>query len=283
MEQLLQLVKNCGASDAGAVPLSALASRMDSARLTRAGRELPGVASLICGVFPYFVDFSPGNIALYARGRDYHRVLEARLAHAAGHMAELRPGHRFKVYVDASPYPEVAAAALSGLGVIGQQGLLITPAAGSFVFVGIIATTLAFEGRPMARYCRGCGRCLRACPGGALSEAGLTPGRCLSHLSQLRGTLGAEQAALLASRGMAWGCDVCQKVCPMNRDMAATALPEFSQGLIRSLTPEDVALGDRAFRRRFEDRAFTWRGVQPLRRNLALIAGRGAQNQGMSD
>jgi len=271
MESLLGLMKNCGAADAGAVSLSALAPRMSAAALRRAEYELPGVGSLLVGVFPYFTDFLPGDIALYARGLDYHTVLRNRLTAAATQMSRDNPGKAFKVYVDTSPYPEVPAALLAGLGELGRHGLLITPRHGSLVFVGVIATTVAFHSKAQLRFCHSCGRCVRACPVGALTENGLERERCLSELTQLRGALTAAQEAAIARNGMVWGCDVCQKACPKNRDLPVTQLPELRNDLIRRFPPEDAALTQRAFKEKYADRAFSWRGVGPLRRNVRIL------------
>jgi len=271
MEALLRLMKNCGAADAGAVPLAALLPRMSAAARRRAEAELPQVGSLLVGVFPYFTDFQPGDIALYARGMDYHIALNNRLAAAARQMARDCPGKAFKVYVDASPYPEVLAAALSGLGALGRNGLLITPRHGSLVFIGVIATTVAFGGGGQLRFCQGCGRCVRACPMGALSDGRPDTMLCLSQLTQLRGALSAAQEAAIAQNGMVWGCDACQKACPMNRDLPVTDIPEFRSDLIRNFPPEDAGLTQRAFREKYADRAFSWRGVGPLRRNVRIL------------
>ena len=74
----------------------------------------------------------------------------------------------------------------------------------------------------------------------------------------------------MAKHGLIWGCDACQLACPENKRARETTLEEFREDLLCSLKEEDVAMGDRAFRKRYAGRAFTWRGVQPLRRNLEL-------------
>ena len=271
MEALLRLMKNCGAADAGVVPLGALLPRMSPAARRRTEADMPGVGSLLVGVFPYFTDFQPGDIALYARGIDYHIALTNRLTAAVRQMERDWPGKGFKVYVDTSPYPEVLAAVLSGLGALGRNGLLITPRHGSLVFIGVIATTVAFSGGGQLRFCQGCGRCARACPVGALLEGRPDAALCLSQLTQLRGALSAAQEAAIAQNGMVWGCDVCQKACPMNRDLPVTDIPEFRSGLMRFFPPEDAGLTQRAFREKYAERAFSWRGVGPLRRNVRIL------------
>lgn len=241
------------------------------ARMTAEAREKTAhLRTLLCFAFPYGpAEPSPGLLSLYARGQDYHRVLEAWLTPLAEALAERFPGSRFQYFADVSPFPEVYAAALAGLGKLGQNGLLIVPGAGSFVFLGFLATDADLpETAGEIVTCRGCGACKKACPGGALGTT-LDQNRCLSALTQQRGELTAEQAALVKTGGMLWGCDRCQLACPENTVRTVPPLPEFTP--LSDPTAEELQLSDRAFRKTFAGRAFTWRGVQPLRRNCELL------------
>ena len=125
----------------------------------------------------------------------------------------------------------------------------------------------------LAPGCTQCGACLRACPTGALGES-VDPARCLSGLTQRR-QVDAQQLALIAAAPLIWGCDACQLCCPANRALPQTALPPFAQELICRLDRSDLeGLSERAFRRRYAGRAFSWRGAWPLHRNLEAQAGR---------
>ena len=241
------------------------------ARMTAEAREKTAqLHSLLCFAFPYGpAEPASGLLSLYARGQDYHRVLEGRLTPLAEALSEQFPGSSFRFFADVSPFPEVYAAALAGLGKLGQNGLLIVPGAGSFVFLGFLATDahLPETGGKIVP-CSGCGACKKACPGGALGTC-FAESRCLSALTQKRGELTAEQAALIKTGGMLWGCDRCQLACPENRHRTVPPLPEFVP--LPDPTEEDLQLSDRAFRKAFAGRAFTWRGVQPLRRNCEIL------------
>lgn len=257
-----------GAAAAGFVAKEWYLPRMKPEQMERAEELLPGHTGLVCAVFPYFAGHTPGNLSLYARGQDYHTVVKQRLEQAAEWLRQ-EYGCSAIPMTDVSPFPEVWAAACAGLGKLGQNGLLLTEEYGSFVFIGLLLTDLPWQGGAAPVPCKGCGACLRTCPGGALAENGQVDAvRCLSALTQQRGELTKEQASAVMAHQLIWGCDACQLVCPENRKVRETALPEFREALLHDLQPEDVAMGDRAFRRKYAGRAFTWRGVQPLRRNL---------------
>ena len=271
MERIYQeTCRRSGAADAGYVSRDYFLSHMTPDKSRQAEELLPGYQGLICTVFPYFAGFVEGNLSLYARGQDYHAVVKGRLEQAAEWLRQ-EYGFQFIPMADVSPFPEVWAAACAGLGKLGQNGLLLTEEYGSFVFVGLLLTDLPLPAGSQPVPCRGCGACLRACPGAALGQNGrVEESRCLSALTQQRGALTEEQAAAVEKHPLIWGCDTCQLACPENLQVLQTALPEFREDLLCSLEEADVAMGDRAFRRQYAGRAFTWRGVQPLRRNLEL-------------
>jgi epoxyqueuosine reductase len=264
------LLRQAGACAVGCVAAQRLRQHMSEDAWARAEQNTPGLKRLLCAAFPYGPERpTPGKLSLYARGTDYHQVLRERLAPVVEALSCKYLGCRFDFYADVSPFPEVYAAALAGLGKLGQNGLLIVPGAGSFVFLGFLATDaeLPETGGEIVP-CRGCGACKKACPGGALGE-GLDQSRCLSALTQQRGSLTDEQTALIKRGGMLWGCDRCQLACPENQSRTAPPLPEFAP--LPDPTEAELQLSDRAFRRTFEGRAFTWRGVQPLRRNCEIL------------
>ena len=189
-------------------------------------------------------------------------------------LGERYPGGSFVPFVDASPFAEVTAAALAGLGVVGKNNLLITEKYGSYVFIGTIATDLALESRShTVRACIGCNACISACPGGALTDGGFDASRCLSDITQRKGGLTESETALIRACNTAWGCDICQSVCPMNQSAAFTDIAEFGSDLICTLKPSDIPPTQAEFRRVYGRRAFSWRGRAPIARNLELLYG----------
>ena len=207
----------------------------------------------------------PGNVAQYARGEDYHRVVRRHLKEV---VEDLRPhaprGSHFRVCVDTAPLLEREIAVRSGLGFIGKNGMLIVPGVGSHVVLGEILTdvTLAPSASPFedgADRCGSCSACLEACPTQAfVAPRLLDSARCLSYLTiEMRGPFtGAEESAL---GGRLFGCDDCQDVCPFN---AALDPAGPARGPAASLDPEEIlALDEEGFRGRFFNSAI-WRATR---------------------
>lgn len=256
----------------GYVSIAELWDAMSESSRQRALDVLPELKGVIACVFPYLCDRSEGNVSLYARGEDYHSVVRRELDRQIESLRREYPNAAFLPYVDASPFPEVLAAARAGLGVIGKNSLLITPRWGSFVFIGLIATDLEIDIAPRpVESCIGCGRCISACPGGALSAGGVDVRRCLSDITQRKGELSQTEQALLRAQNTAWGCDICQLVCPMNEHAERTEIEAFGTDLIVGLHPSDIPETQAEFKRKFQNRAFSWRGRSPLARNLELL------------
>lgn len=238
----------------------------------------PHPAGVFVAAFPYFSGLRPGNLSLYARGEDYHRVILRRLNQAAEYLSHSFPENTFIPGSDASPLDERACARLAGLGIMGRHGLVILPPYGSWLFLGTILTDCSLPSAPApAPDCPGCGACLRACPTGALQERGsIDPSRCLSALTQKKGALTVDEEALLKTHPLIWGCDCCQLACPYNQDALNSALPDLTGDTaaipyLPSLSLSDLdGLTNRTFRNAYGTRAFAWRGPGVLRRNLTL-------------
>lgn len=261
-----------GAAAWGGLPFSALLPHMAPAAVEKARALCPGAASVLVAAYPYYAGPRPGNLSLYARGEDYHRVLVRRLKTVCNYLSNQYGAYRFLPASDSSPLPEREAAWGAGLGLRGEHGLLILPPYGSYVFLGTVLTDapLDLPPAPPAPPCEGCGACRASCPTGALGDQ-LDGARCLSHLTQKKGELSEEEERLLAAHNLIWGCDSCQRACPHNRGAVLTPLAEFREELVDNLTPEQLeGLTNRTFQAAYGARAFAWRGPAVLRRNLAL-------------
>ena len=236
----------------------------------------PNAAGVYVAAFPYYAGDRPGNLSLYARGEDYHRVLLRRLEPVCEGLRALHRGHQFVPGTDSSPLDERQCARLAGVGIQGLNGLVIVEPYGSWVFLGTILTDLPLpSAKEPSGTCIQCGACVRACPGGALKTSPFDESRCLSALTQKKGQLPPEEETLLTAHPLIWGCDICQRVCPYNKDVLPSPLRDLSGEdsvpYLSSLFPEDLeGLSNRSFRAKYGDRAFAWRGPGVLRRNLSL-------------
>jgi len=221
----------------------------------------------------------PGNVARFARGEDYHRVVRRHLRAVVEDLRPLAPrGTHFRVCVDTAPLLEREIAARAGLGFLGKNGLLIVPGLGSHVVLGEVLTDAALAptaapADPGADRCGTCTACLDACPTAAFVAPRVLDGRkCISYLTIEKRTpfAAAEESAL---EGRLFGCDACQDACPFNA--AWDAGPE---GPAASLDPEEILdLGAGDFRARFFGSSI-WRATREgLARNAAAALRREAR------
>lgn len=241
--------------------------------IERRGVSADGIRSAILFLIPYYVkDDGKSNISLYARSGDYHVYSDALFERILPKL-EMHYGERFLGFADKSPIEENVAASMAGLGKLGDNYMLINERYGSFVFIAEILSTaepalLGWDGNIREpSYCMHCGACKRACP---MCLDGMP---CLSAVTQKKGELMPEERAYLKKYGSAWGCDLCQLACPLNREVLRqgmeTPIDFFRKERIAYLTTETLgAMSDADFKRR----AFSWRGKATLMRNLELLS-----------
>ncbi len=173
-----------------------------------------------------------GRIARYARGLDYHVVMKRRLHTLADALRTLHPANEFRAFVDTAPMLEREHAARAGLGFIGKHTLLINPALGSYLLLGGLLTTLPLDAvsdastasviddNASSQHCGSCTRCIDACPTQAITPYSVDARRCISYLTiEHKGPIDPSLHTPIGD--WAFGCDVCQEVCPFNVERGA--------------------------------------------------------------
>jgi epoxyqueuosine reductase len=217
-------------------------------------------------------DLEPPRVAKYARGEDYHRSTLRRLEVLADFLRQ-NGAKVARTYTDTGPVPERELAQRAGLGWIGKNTMLIQPEGGSFCFIGCVFTDLplAIDQPFEMDRCGSCTRCLDACPTGAFIEPRvLDATRCIAYLTiEHRGPI--PEAVVPKLDGWAFGCDVCNDVCPWNARFASEATTsEFDpRGLLRGVASDFFDEMDEAeFAARFGETPFSRPGLDGMRRNL---------------
>ena len=251
------------AEQAGALTAAIRAS--DAEPFLLPGKSMPACRTVILAAIPYYAGDEPGSISLYARGQDYHTVIRRLFQTALTACGAESEANR--AFADVSPFREIGLASAAGLGQIGQNGLLLTKPYGSYVFLGELCGDFDEETVSLHKpeYCCGCGACRKACP---------TAPACLSEITQRKGELTAAEQGLMRQYHTAWGCDICQKVCPANRHPQKTKLPAFCEELVTDFDYKVLQhLSNGAIERLYAGRAFLWRGGGIIRRNAAILAG----------
>ncbi|MGY8903516.1 MAG: tRNA epoxyqueuosine(34) reductase QueG [Burkholderiales bacterium] len=217
-----------------------------------------------------------GVVSLYARGRDYHKVLRARLQKLAGQIAaHIGPfGHR--VFTDSAPVLEAELAARSGQGWRGKHTLVLSREAGSLFFLGEIYLDIALPpSAPVTEHCGSCSACIDICPTQAIvAPHRLDARRCISYLTiEHAGPIPLELRPLIGNR--IYGCDDCQLVCPWNKFAQRSALPDFDEraGLSGQQLTQLFAWSESDFLRYTEGSAIRRIGHERWLRNVAVALG----------
>ncbi len=256
--------------------------RADVRRVLPSARCVISLGTVYNTDHPYSTDDEGPDraaIARYAWGDDYHLVMQQRLV-ALLEWLRSSGGEGFEgiAYVDTGPVQERVYAQYAGLGWIGKNTCLINPEIGSWIFLSEIICNLDLEtDQPVFDQCGSCTMCLAACPTGALVEPGvLDATRCLSYLTiENKGAIPEEWRPSIAAH--AYGCDICQDVCPYNRT-AGTASSDDPAWQPRDglRSPRLLDLWQRTddeLRALLKGSAMKRAGVRRLRRNLAVAIG----------
>ena len=217
-----------------------------------------------------------GIVSIYARGRDYHKVLRSRLQKLtekiASHIAPLG----YRVFTDSAPVLEAELAARSGQGWRGKHTLLLNRSAGSMFFLGEIYLDIPLEPTaPQAAHCGSCQACIAVCPTQAIvAPHQLDARRCISYLTiEHAGAIPLDLRPLLGNR--IYGCDDCQLVCPWNKYAQRSSLPDFDerQGLSGQQLSHLLDWTEAEFLQRTEGSPIRRIGHERWLRNVAVALG----------
>ena len=215
----------------------------------------------------------PTNLSRYTWATDYHLVVTDYLQRLVDELKTTAPDASFSIHCDTSPLADRYMAYLAGLGFYGKNKCFINPTWGSYIVIGTVLTTLEFESNtPMTDTCMGCNRCITSCLGQCLDGNAFNYATCKSYLTQKKGDLTNDEQAIIRKSSLLFGCDVCQEVCPHNKDLPTTPIIEF-----QSIEPyvdvdELETMTNKEFKAKYGHRAFSWRGKKILIRNQEYIS-----------
>lgn len=216
------------------------------------------------------------TVSLYARGRDYHKVLRSRMQQLADRIKGEIGDFGYRVFTDSAPVMEVALAQKAGLGWRGKHTLLLNREAGSFFFLGEILTDLPLPvDQPTSSHCGQCSACIDVCPTKAIvGPYRLDARRCISYLTiELKGSIPVELRPLIGNR--VYGCDDCQLFCPWNKFAQPSTLGDFDvrNGLDRATLVELFGWSEEQFNSRMEGSPIRRIGYERWLRNMAVGLG----------
>lgn len=225
-------------------------------------------------------------VAMYARGRDYHKVLRQRLQSLADVIEKKIGPFGYRVFVDSGPVMEVELANKSGLGWRGKHTLLLNREAGSMFFLGEILVDVPFPvDEPITSHCGECSACINICPTQAITAPyQLDARRCISYLTiEHQGSIPEEIRPLMGNR--VYGCDDCQLVCPWNKFAQLSSVPDFlpRHGLEHADLLNLWSWSEEDFLSKHEGSPIRRIGYQSWRRNLSVGMGNALRSASLDD
>ncbi len=218
------------------------------------------------------------QISKYAYGRDYHFLIKEKLKSLLAFINENIGEVHGRAFVDSAPVLDRAWAKKSGLGWIGKNGNLIHPKAGSFFFIAELIIDLELEpDAPIKDYCGTCTKCLDACPTEAIVSPHIVDGsKCISYFTiELKEEIPSEVTGKFGN--WAFGCDICQDVCPWNRFSTPTEEPDFrmNESLAGLSKHEWLELTEEVFQRIAKESPLLRPGLENMKRNIRFISHNG--------
>ena len=259
---------------------------------------VPGTVRVVCVTMNYLspaIDFdeewqhlakpTQAVVSIYARGRDYHKVMRNRLQEFAQLIEKQIGAFGYRVFTDSAPLMEVELARKAGLGWRGKHTLLLNRESGSTFFLGEILVDIPLPlDQEVESHCGTCQACIDICPTQAITAPyQLDARRCISYLTiEYPDAIPVEFRKAMGNR--VYGCDDCQLICPWNKFAQRTALPDFAErhGLGNTTLLQLWSWSEDQFNRRHEGSAIRRIGYSRWRRNLAVAMGNALANSGVS-
>ena len=239
---------------------------------------VPGAKSVISLLYNYFPEkqqiTEAPQIAKYAYGQDYHLIVKDKAKQLFNYIHENIGKIEGRIFVDSAPILEKAWAKLAGIGWIGKNSNLITKS-GSFFFLAelIIDLDLSYNEKPIEDYCGTCNRCIIACPTNAIIKPGVVDGsKCISYFTiEYKNELPANYKGKFANN--AFGCDICQDVCPWNKRIEYHKEPLFQPHpeLLNFKKDDWENLSEEKYRELFKKSAVKRTKYAGLKRNLDFL------------
>lgn len=208
-------------------------------------KRYPWAKSVLCVGLAYYQEVprdiaaDEGKIARYAWGRDYHKVIPRKLEQLEKQIREIVPALQARICCDTAPVMERELAMNAGLGWVGKHTLLIHPRHGSWFLLGEMILDLDLPADTLETdHCGTCRRCIEACPTDAITPYSVDATKCISYLTlEHRGEIGEDFQPAMSEAGFVVGCDICQEVCPFNRDPLRMEEPDFAPRPIAPSVP----------------------------------------------
>jgi epoxyqueuosine reductase len=241
---------------------------------------VPGAKSLIVTGINYYAHNKQEEsgvpvISRYAYGEGYQNVIKRKLDELLAFIRSIEPEAAGRSFSDSAPLLEKAWAKEAGIGWQGRHSIVINKKIGSFFFIGILILNIELEyDRPLTQdYCGSCRLCIERCPTGAINENGTIDARkCISNLTiENRGPVPAEIISKL--EGRVFGCDICQEVCPWNRDAMPNNVREFEiEPEVAKMTAQDwLNLSKERFKKLFKKSAIGRKKYETFMQNVAIV------------
>lgn len=241
---------------------------------------VPGARTVISLSYNYFTEDQQNDpeaprLSIYARGRDYHKVIKKKLKELLFRIREQFGEVSGRCFVDSAPVMEREWAHRAGIGWNGKNTLTIHPRRGSYFFLAELIVDLEVSPDvPLRDHCGTCRRCIDACPTDAIAENGywLDASRCISYLTiELKDRIPEEFRGKMDN--WMFGCDICQQVCPWNRFSRKHQEPAFEapEGLLDMQRKDWEELTEEVFGQLFAGSAVKRTGYKGLMRNIKFL------------